>query len=486
MARHIVARTTDIPPGGNKVFGVDGRDIVVFHVNGEFFALLNRCPHEGAPLAKAACVARLTSPEPGVYQRSRVGELLRCPWHGWEFDMRNGQSWFDPKRVKVRSYPVAVESGEEVAKELETELAEGALRGRDVPGPCRGQLRHHRDLNRHVISFFHLTRRSLSMTHAIRFHKTGGPEVLVWEEVQLGKPGPGEARIRHTAVGLNFVDIYNRSGLYPVQLPSGLGGEAAGVVEEVGAGVTDLKPGDRIAYGAAPIGAYAEARLIPAERLLKLPDGIDDKTAAAMMLKGLTTQYLIRQTYRVKAGDTILLHAAAGGVGLILSQWAKHLGATVIGTVGSDEKAKLAKAHGCAHTIVYTREDFVKRVDEITGGKKVPVVYDSVGKDTFLKSLDCLAPLGVAALFGQSSGSVDPLNLGLLAQKGSLYVTRPTLNTYAAKRENLVAMANELFEVVKSGAVKIEVHQTYPLKDAAKAHADLAARKTTGSTVLTV
>ena len=230
------------------------------------------------------------------------------------------------------------------------------------------------------------------MTHAIRYHQTGGPEVLVWEEVTLGKPGPGEARIRHTAVGLNFVDIYNRSGIYPVQLPSGLGGEAAGVVEEVGSGVTDLTPGDRVAYGAAPIGAYAEARLIPADRLLKLPDGIDDKTAAAMMLKGLTTQYLIRQTYRVKAGDTILLHAAAGGVGLILSQWAKHLGATVIGTVGSDEKAKLAKAHGCAHTIVYTREDFVKRVDEITGGKKVPVVYDSVGKDTFMKSLDCLAP----------------------------------------------------------------------------------------------
>ena len=324
------------------------------------------------------------------------------------------------------------------------------------------------------------------MTHAIRFHKTGGPEVLVWEEVKLGKPGPGEARIRHTAVGLNFVDIYNRSGLYP-----GATAERA------------RRRGGRRGRGSrrrrhrsearrprrlwrAPIGAYAEARLIPADRLLKLPDGIDDKTAAAMMLKGLTTQYLIRQTYRVKAGDTILLHAAAGGVGLILSQWAKHLGATVIGTVGSDEKAKLAKAHGCAHTIVYTREDFVKRVDEITGGKKVPVVYDSVGKDTFLKSLDCLAPLGVAALFGQSSGSVEPLNLGLLAQKGSLYVTRPTLNTYAAKRENLVAMANELFDVVKSGAVKIEVHQTYPLKDAAKAHADLAARKTTGSTVLTV
>ena len=324
------------------------------------------------------------------------------------------------------------------------------------------------------------------MVHAIRFHKTGGPEVLVWEEVNVGKPGPGEARIRHTAVGLNFVDIYNRSGLYPpAQLPSGLGSEAAGVVEEVGPGVPDLKPGDRVAYGSSPLGAYSEARLIPAERLLKLPDGIEDKTAAAMMLKGLTTQYLIRQTYRVKAGDTILLHAAAGGVGLILSQWAKHLGATVIGTVSSEEKAKLAKEHGCAHTIIYTREDFVKRVEEITGGKKVSVVYDSVGKDTFLKSLDCLAPLGVVALFGQSSGAVEPLNLGLLAQKGSLYVTRPTLATYAAKRENLVAMANELFDV-KSGAVKIEVRQTYPLKDAAKAHADLAARKTTGSTVLTV
>jgi NADPH2:quinone reductase len=324
------------------------------------------------------------------------------------------------------------------------------------------------------------------MTHAIRFHKPGGPEVLVWEEVNLGKPGPGEARIRHTAVGLNFVDIYNRSGVYSVQLPSGLGGEAAGVVEEVGAGVTDLKPGDRVAYGSAPAGAYSEARLIPADRLIKLPDSIDDRTAAAMMLKGLTVQYLIRQTYRVKAGDTILLHAAAGGIGLILGQWARHLGATVIGTVGSDEKSTLAKAHGCAHTIVYTREDFVKRVDEITQGNKVPVVYDSVGKDTFLKSLDCLAPLGLVALFGQSSGSVEPLNLGILAQKGSLYVTRPTLNTYAAKRENLVAMAKQLFDVVESGAVKIEVNQTYPLQDAAKAHADLAARKTTGSTVLLV
>jgi NADPH:quinone reductase len=324
------------------------------------------------------------------------------------------------------------------------------------------------------------------MTHAIRFHRTGGPEVLVWEDVGIGKPGPGEARIRHTAVGLNFVDIYYRSGLYAVPLPSGLGGEGAGVVVEVGPGVTDLMPGERVAYGAAPIGAYSEERLIPADRLLKLPEDIDDKTAAAMMLKGLTVQYLIRQTYRVKSGDTILLHAAAGGVGLILSQWAKHLGAIVIGTVGNEEKASLAKAHGCTHTIIYSREDFVKRVEEITQGKKVPVVYDSVGKDTFLKSLDCLAPLGVAALFGQSSGSVEPLNLGLLAQKGSLFVTRPTLNTYAAKHESLVAMAKELFDVVRSGAVKIEVNQTYPLKEAARAHADLAARKTTGSTVLLV
>src|SRR6201996_4575707 len=255
------------------------------------------------------------------------------------------------------------------------------------------------------------------MTHAIRFHKTGGPDVLVWEEVQVGKPGPGEARIRHTAVGLNFVDIYVRSGLYPTQLPSGLGSEAAGVVLELGPGVTDLKAGDRVAYGSSPLGAYAEERLIPADRLIKLPDSIDDKTAAAMMLKGLTAQYLIRQTYRIKSGETILLHAAAGGVGLILSQWAKHLGVTVIGTVGSEEKAKLAKEQGCAHVINYAKEDFVKRVDEITGGKKVPVVYDSVGKDTFLKSLDCLAPLGLLALFGASSGNVDPLNLGLLAQK---------------------------------------------------------------------
>jgi NADPH2:quinone reductase len=275
-------------------------------------------------------------------------------------------------------------------------------------------------------------------------------------------------------------------GLYPVPMPSGLGGEGVGIVEEIGPGVRDLKPGDRVAYGAAPIGAYAEERLIPADRLIKLPDGIDDKTAAAMMLKGLTVQYLIRQTYRVKAGDTILLHAAAGGIGLILAQWAKHLGATVIGTVGNKDKAALAKANGCDHVIVYTEEDFVQRVGEITRGNKVPVVYDSVGKDTFSKSLDCCAPLGLVVLFGQSSGPVEPLNLGVLAAKGSLYVTRPTLNTYGAGRENLVAMAKELFQMVESGAVRITVNQTYALKDAAQAHADLVARKTTGSTVLMV
>jgi len=324
------------------------------------------------------------------------------------------------------------------------------------------------------------------MTHAIRFHKPGGPEVLVWEEVQLGKPGPGQARVRHNAVGLNFVDIYIRSGLYPSQLPSGLGGEGAGVVEEVGPDVTYLKPGDRVAYGSSPPGSYSEARLMPADRLVKLPAGISDQQAAAMMLKGMTSAYLLLRTYKVKAGDTILFHAAAGGVGLIACQWAKALGATVIGTVGSDAKAKLARDHGCDHPIVYTREDFVARVNEITGGKKVPVVYDSIGKDTFMKSLDCLAPLGLMASFGQASGPIGPIDLGILGPKGSLYVTRPTLNTYAAKRDDMVALANALFEVVQSGKVKINVNQTYPLKEAARGHTDLASRKTTGSTVFTV
>jgi NADPH2:quinone reductase len=324
------------------------------------------------------------------------------------------------------------------------------------------------------------------MVQAIRFHKTGGPEVLVWESVEIGKPGPGQVKLRQTAVGLNYVDTYFRGGVYPAPLPSGLGTEGAGIVEEVGPGVSDLKPGDRVAYAGGPLGAYAEARLIPADRLIVLPSSISDRQAAAMMLQGLTVQYLIRQTYRVQKGDTILIHAAAGGIGLILCQWAKHLGATVIGTVSTDAKAELAKAHGCHHPIVYTREDFVARVKDITGGKLLPVVYDSVGKDTFMKSLDCIRPRGLMALFGAASGKVDPFDVNILAGKGSLYLTRPTLNTYAAKREDLVAMAKELFEVVGSGAVKITVNQTYALKDAAQAHRDLEGRKTTGSTVFTV
>jgi NADPH:quinone reductase len=324
------------------------------------------------------------------------------------------------------------------------------------------------------------------MPHAIRFHAPGGPEVLRWEEVQIGKPGPGEVRLRHTAIGLNYVDTYVRSGLYPAPLPSGLGAEAAGVVEEVGPGVAEFKPGDRVAYGSSRLGAYAEARLIPADRLVALPQGIGDRQAAAMMLKGLTTQYLIRQIYKVKKGDTILFHAAAGGVGLIACQWAKSLGATVIGTVGSDDKAKLAKAHGCDYPIVYTREDFVERVKELTKGEKVPVVYDAVGKDTFMKSLDCIRPLGMMVSFGQASGPVGPVELGIFATKGSLFFTRPTLNTYAAKRADMLAMAKDLFGAVLSGAVKIEVNQTYPLKEAAQAHRDLQSRKTTGSTVFTV
>ncbi len=324
------------------------------------------------------------------------------------------------------------------------------------------------------------------MPHAIRFHKAGGPEVLQWEDVQVGKPGPGEARVRHTAIGLNYVDTYVRSGLYPAPLPSGLGAEAAGIVEEVGPDVSDIKPGDRVAYGNSPVGAYSEVRVMPAHRLVVLPKGISDEQGAAMMLKGLTAQYLIRQIYKVKKGDTILFHAAAGGVGLIACQWARALGATVIGTVGSDEKAELARAHGCHHPIVYTREDFVARVNELTKGEKLPVVYDSVGKDTFMKSLDCIRPLGIMVSFGQASGSVGPIDLGVFAQKGSLFFTRPTLNTYAAKRSDMLAMAKDLFDAVTSGAVKIEVNQTYALKDAAQAHRDLQSRKTTGSTVFTV
>lgn len=322
------------------------------------------------------------------------------------------------------------------------------------------------------------------MTHAIRFHETGGPEVLRWEEVGVGETAPNEARVRHEAVGLNFIDIYHRSGLYPVPLPSGIGLEGAGVVEAVGSAVTDLKVGDRVAYAGGPLGAYAEVRNIPADRLVKLPDAIDAKTGAAMMLQGLTAQYLLRRTYRVQPGDTILIHAAAGGVGLIVCQWAKALGATVIGTVGSEEKAALAKAHGCDHAILYTRENFTERVREITGGKGVPVVYDSIGKDTFTGSLDCLRPLGMMVTFGNSSGPVPPVDTSELAKRGSLFLTRPSLFAYAAARADLVAMAGELFDVVQSGKVRIEVTRTYALKDAAQAQADLAARRTTGSVVL--
>ena len=322
------------------------------------------------------------------------------------------------------------------------------------------------------------------MSHAIRFHATGGPEVLRWEEVGVGEPAPNEARVRHHAVGLNFIDIYHRTGLYPVPLPSGIGLEAAGVVEAVGSAVTDLKPGDRVAYAGGPIGAYAEVRSMPADRLVKLPDSIDFKTGAAMMLQGMTAQYLLRRTCPVQAGDTILIHAAAGGVGLIVCQWARALGATVIGTVSSDDKATLARAHGCDHAIIYTRENFVERVKEITAGKGVRVVYDSIGKDTFMGSLDCLRPLGMMVSFGNASGPVSPFDTAELAKRGSLFLTRPTLFTYTAQRADLLATAGELFAMVASGKVRIEVNQTCALKDAAQAQTELAARKTTGSTVL--
>lgn len=321
------------------------------------------------------------------------------------------------------------------------------------------------------------------MPYAIRIHQTGGPEQMRWEEVQLGKPGPGEVLVRNTAIGLNYIDTYHRTGLYPLPLPLTLGMEGAGVVEAVGPRVKEFKKGDRVAY-AQPIGAYAEMCMRPAERLVKIPSGIDDKTAAAMMLKGMTAQYLLRRTYKVKKGDTILVHAAAGGVGQILSQWAKYLGAVVIGTVGSDEKAPLAKKAGCKHVIVTSKENFVERVKQITKGTGVPVVYDGVGKDTFMGSLDCLSPLGLMVSYGNASGPVPPVNLGILSTKGSLFVTRPTLITYTAKREDLLKAARELFDVVKKKAVKIPINQTYPLREAAQAHRDLEARKTTGSTVL--
>lgn len=323
------------------------------------------------------------------------------------------------------------------------------------------------------------------MPKAIRIHQYGGPEVLCWEEVTVGDPGLGELRVRHTAVGLNYIDVYHRTGLYPLPaLPWTPGMEGAGRVEAVGAGVSEFKVGDRVAYASPPVGAYAELRLIAADRVVALPDAVDDQTAAAMMLQGMTAQYLLRRTYRVQAGDTILVHAAAGGVGLILSQWARHLGARVIGTVGSDEKAELAHAHGCDQVIVYKRENFVERVRDITRGQGVAVVYDSVGKDTFAGSLDCLQPLGMMVSFGNASGPVPAFEPGVLAAKGSLFLTRPSLMHYTARRQDLVASATELLEAVASGAVKIAVRQTWPLAEAAQAHRALEARNTTGSTVL--
>jgi NADPH2:quinone reductase len=321
------------------------------------------------------------------------------------------------------------------------------------------------------------------MAKAVRFHKQGGPEVLQFDDVQVGDPGPGQARIRHTAIGVNFVDTYQRSGLYPMQLPMVAGNEAAGVVEAVGSGVTELKPGDRVAYTGLP-GAYCEQRVVPADRLVKLPQGISDEQAASMMLKGLTVHYLIHSTYAVKKGETVLWHAAAGGVGLIACQWLKAIGATVIGTAGSDEKCALARAHGAEHVINYSRENFVERVKSITGGKGLPVVYDAVGKSTWEGSLDCLRPRGLMVSFGNASGAVAPVNIGILQTKGSLYLTRPTLATHIASRADLVERSSALFEMVKSGKVKIETTGRYKLADAAQAHRDLEGRKTTGSVVL--
>ncbi|UKJ73873.1 quinone oxidoreductase family protein [Azospirillum brasilense] len=322
------------------------------------------------------------------------------------------------------------------------------------------------------------------MVHAIRIHDYGGPEALRWDEIEVGDPGPGQVRLRQTAVGLNYIDTYHRSGAYKLpQLPAIIGTEGTGVVEAVGPDVTTLKPGDRVGY-APLIGAYAESRLAPADRLIPLPSWIEDRQAAAMLLQGMTAQFLLRSTYAVQPGDTILVQAAAGGVGQILCQWAKHLGATVIGTVSSDEKAELARAAGCDHPIVYTRENFVNRVKDLTDGQGVPVVYDGVGKTTFMDSLDCLRPRGFMVLFGAASGPVPPLDLQVLAAKGSLYVTRPTLFSYVAKRDDLMASAADLFEVVHTGGVTINVGQTFALRDAAEAHRALESRATTGSTVL--
>jgi NADPH:quinone reductase len=322
------------------------------------------------------------------------------------------------------------------------------------------------------------------MAHAIRIHGNGGPEVLKWEAVEVGSPGPGEVRLRQTAVGLNYIDVYHRTGYYKLaNLPAIIGMEGAGTVEAVGPGVTDVQVGDRVAY-AGVLGAYADERLVPADRLVKLPDSIDDVTAAAMMLQGMTARYLLRETFRVTPRTVLLFHAAAGGVGLIVCQWAKAIGATMIGTVGSDEKAQLALAAGCTHVINYRTEDYVARVRELTGGAGCDVVYDGVGKDTFPSSLDCLKPKGLWVSFGSASGPVPPFDMQILSAKGSLYATRPTMMTYTARREDLLANAAELFDIVTSGAVEIAPSRTYPLREAAQAHRDLEARKTVGSVVL--
>jgi len=323
------------------------------------------------------------------------------------------------------------------------------------------------------------------MPHAIRVHETGGPEVLKWEEITVGDPGLGEVKLRQEAAGLNFIDVYHRTGLYKQEMPFIPGVEGAGVVEAVGSDVTNVKAGDRVAY-ASQIGGYAEERLIAADRLVKLPDAIPTEQAAAMMLQGLTARMLLRAVHRVEPGETILIHAAAGGVGLIVCQWAKALGATVIGTVSTDEKAEIARAHGCEHPIIYTRHDFVTEVDRITDGRKLPVVYDGVGSDTFMKSLDCLHPRGLMVSFGNASGPVEPFSPLLLSQRGSLFLTRPTLFHYIATREELEQSTKDLFEVVASGKVRIDINQRFPLKNAAEAHRALEARKTKGSTVLTI
>ena len=321
------------------------------------------------------------------------------------------------------------------------------------------------------------------MTQAIRFHQTGGPEVLKLEDVEVGDPGPGQVRIRHTAIAVNFIDVYFRSGRYPAPLPSGLGSDAVGVVEAVGDGVSFLTPGDRVGYLLGPLGAYSQARVMPAEVLIKLPDGVSDRSAATLIMKGLTAQYLFRQVYPLKAGDTILYHAAAGGVGLIACQWAMALGVTMIGTVGSDEKAEVAKAHGCAHVINYKRENFVERVKEITEGKGVPVVYDSVGKDTLMGSLDCLQKRGTLVSNGTSSGPVV-IDTMLLAMKGSLWVTRPAMVDYALPRPNMLKMADELFDLVLKGQIVSQPKQSFALADAADAHRALESRQTVGATIL--